>query len=272
MLLAGSPVRAFCRATTEGLQPDPRVCPSGGVPVAWPGGCAGLSIDPRVLPPDFSRDQFRAQVTAAATRWAAADCMPGHPSFMLVEYPDCPHGAEYHRNGPNANTVSFRTHWGEDAFHPPDAIAVTITSFGPDTGDLRDADTELNLRSPTNPDGFEFTTGVPDPTRIDLPTILTHELGHSLGLAHSDDPSAVMWFAAGQGEQRRMLDPDDVAGVCAIYPPERDVTCDPTPRGGFECASGCHCRAGQPVSGGAGALLAAVLALLAGRRRRSSVR
>jgi hypothetical protein len=269
-----APVAAgFCRTTTDGRQPDPRSCPTGGIPLAWPGGCASLSIDPGVLPPGLTRDAFRAEVTAAAGRWAAADCGGGAaPSFHLVDYPDCPHGAEYNRTGRNANTVSFRTRWGDDAFHPPDAIAVTITSFVADTGAIRDADTEINLRSDANPSGFLFSTGAPDPESADLPTILTHELGHAHGLAHSDVTSAVMWFSAGRGEQRRALDADDVAGVCAIYPPGRGAPCDPEPRGGFECAPGCHCHAALASRTGAGAtpaILALALAAIKRRRPRS---
>jgi hypothetical protein len=268
---------AYCRSTTQGGQPDPRVCPAGGAEVAWAGGCASLSIDPRLLPANISVDQFRAEVLAAANRWSAAVCPGGaSPSFHFVAYPDCPHRAEWNPSGPNANTVSFRPTWSDDAFHPPEAVAVTITTFNPDTGELRDADTEINLAGPTNPNGFTFTLDPNDRSAADLPTILTHELGHSHGLAHSMVDTAVMWFNAGQSGPRRALTADDTAGICAIYPPGRSAACNPEPPRGFQCAPpGCSCRAPGRAAPGQRSSLGVILTLASGaalglraRRRR----
>jgi hypothetical protein len=50
---------------------------------------------------------------------------------------------------------------------------------------------------------------------IDLLTVAAHEIGHTLGLAHSSDPNALM-FAAYSGPHRS-LDEDDIAGIQAIY-------------------------------------------------------
>jgi hypothetical protein len=50
---------------------------------------------------------------------------------------------------------------------------------------------------------------------VDLLTVAAHEIGHTLGLAHSSDPNALM-FASYSGP-RRFLSEDDIAGVQAIY-------------------------------------------------------
>lgn len=54
-------------------------------------------------------------------------------------------------------------------------------------------------------------------TGIDLVTVAAHEFGHSLGLSHSRDSSAVM-YAYYQGPHR-YLAPDDVAGIQVLYRP-----------------------------------------------------
>ena len=54
-----------------------------------------------------------------------------------------------------------------------------------------------------------------DARNIDLLTVAAHEIGHTLGLAHSSDPNALM-FASYSGPQR-FLSEDDIAGVQAIY-------------------------------------------------------
>jgi MYXO-CTERM domain-containing protein len=60
-------------------------------------------------------------------------------------------------------------------------------------------------------------------------------------MAHTHDPSATMWPAYTEGSTSlRTLSSDDVAGICAIYPPGGSIcSCDPTPRHGFsaECAA-----------------------------------
>jgi hypothetical protein len=53
----------------------------------------------------------------------------------------------------------------------------------------------------------------------DLESALTHEAGHALGLAHSDDPNATMFSTTLPGETSlRTLEADDEAGICAVYP------------------------------------------------------
>jgi acylphosphatase len=53
------------------------------------------------------------------------------------------------------------------------------------------------------------------PTGTDLPTVALHELGHGLGLDHSEDTSAVMY--AYYGGPRRELTADDITGIQSIY-------------------------------------------------------
>ncbi|MBT3339908.1 MAG: matrixin family metalloprotease [Planctomycetes bacterium] len=64
--------------------------------------------------------------------------------------------------------------------------------------------------------------------RMDLQGVATHELGHALGLDHSSNGSATMYYAAsGNGVSSRSIESDDKNGVQAIYDP-RDTAVLPT--------------------------------------------
>lgn len=155
-------------------------------------------------------------------------------------------------------------------------VALTSVLYDPGTGRIMDADMEVN-----GWDGVGGTLGVPPRhgwyftcvdsagatcgtygqggcSYIDLQNTVTHEVGHFLGLAHTPpfDPRTPQdsWPTMDANTRpsetwKRSLSPDDVAGVCAIYPPPSG--------GGLGCASG-----------GAAGAISILLAALALRRRR----
>ncbi len=55
-----------------------------------------------------------------------------------------------------------------------------------------------------------------------LAEVACHELGHSIGLAHPTDPSAIMWQTAHGNGRDATLGADDKAGILAIYPAGTD--------------------------------------------------
>jgi hypothetical protein len=74
----------------------------------------------------------------------------------------------------------------------------------------------------------------------DLASVLTHEMGHVLGLQESDRPNATMWPTTMPGDTRqRTLAADDENGALALYEGSsarlEHYTCaaSPTSRGAF---------------------------------------
>jgi predicted Zn-dependent protease len=61
------------------------------------------------------------------------------------------------------------------------------------------------------------TTVAQFPQEVHLPTVALHELGHALGLRHSDDLNSLMWPVY---SGIRVIGPDDIAGIQALYGPE----------------------------------------------------
>jgi hypothetical protein len=53
---------------------------------------------------------------------------------------------------------------------------------------------------------------------LDIETVALHELGHLLGLNHSAVPGTVMWPIVSYNSTLRTLQPDDLAGIRALYP------------------------------------------------------
>lgn len=273
-LIAEAPAAAFCRSTTctSDCPRDADGCKTTGEELAWPGLCVGLSLQ-RDGSVNLPLDEIRASLDAAAFAWTDVACAGGGAAsiaFSILDDVSC-HAIEYNPDGPNANVILFQdTRWHYNG--PGDTLAKTTVTFDVDTGAILDADIEVNHAY------NEFTTGDTDVV-YDLPSVLTHELGHLLGLDHSPDALATMNAQYELGTtDLRSLEPDDLAAACAAYPPDRPGACDPTPKGGLADAcvggaeSGCAVTANPPSHEGAlGAMMAALLCMAA-RRRRCRVR
>jgi hypothetical protein len=103
-----------------------------------------------------------------------------------------------------------------DGDHDTDVIALTSIAWRESDGQLLDSDIEFNS------DHFSF--GLNGESNLtDLRNTATHEIGHLLGLQHSTVESATMNATAFKGDtNKRTLDKDDIAGVCALYPNDSD--------------------------------------------------
>jgi len=255
--------RAWCQSCTVTRTPlscaQPCYCPvetnEAAHPLYWDRACIQVSVedDPGS---GFTTEDLDAVVDRSFGAWTGLDCGEGRtPGFQIQRTDDrarCDR-SEYVSGEGNANSVVVVNEgWTEREGHDSAAFALTTTFFLLNTGEIIDADMELNE---TN---WNFTVcpaeGCID-GQVDLENTITHEAGHFFGLAHAESGSdATMWACADEGDvNKRTLEADDIEGMCTIYGegalPEG---CSFSNRGGFDpyCADdrdGCGCRvAGAP--------------------------
>jgi len=147
--------------------------------------------------PDLPADRQRAILREAFSRWSAVcalvfrEAQGNEAPDLSIAFHRGSHGdgeAFDDRGGPDGNTLAH-------AFFPP-------PRGGPWAGSLHF-------------DEFEMWKDQPGGEGIRLYNVVLHEIGHLLGLAHSQDPQAIMY--AYYGEDRNDLKADDIAGIQALY-------------------------------------------------------
>jgi hypothetical protein len=242
---------AYCQALTP---------PEQVLYVWWRNACVSYDIQ-KDASSQVTLVQAEGIAKAAFDQWTQAACTVDAsgataPVSIQVTYRgpvDCDM-VQYNSDQGNQHVIIFHdTNWP----YPNDQVntlGLTTVTFDATTGEIYDADTEINATKPLTVSGPVPADG------YDLASIITHEMGHFLGLAHSMVPTATMYATYRQGStSMATLSPDDIAGICSINPPGgiRNVdpsvsasgtipadACDDTPRHGFQsvCA--------QPISHG----------------------
>lgn len=66
-------------------------------------------------------------------------------------------------------------------------------------------------------DASEDWSDDPGQNQMDLNSVVLHEIGHLLGLAHTSDETAVMYPTIGPGMRKRELQQDDIYGIQYLY-------------------------------------------------------
>ena len=94
-----------------------------------------------------------------------------------------------------------------NVFNGTGVVGITEVTYKNKTGEIIEADIKLN-------DSYSFSTNINDIEFIG--NVITHELGHLLGLGHSQVNGASMFYALSRGQSK--LNKDDSSGVYAIYP------------------------------------------------------
>jgi|SRR5580692_11592726 MYXO-CTERM domain-containing protein len=292
------PASAFCRTTTSRIPADydPSISgcyrPEGSHPLFWRNACVGYDIQ-QSASKQISYDDAAAEIALAFTRWTSATCATqshgvGRTSIDVRDLGPVVCGEVQYDNygGPNQHVIIFRDdEWPYD--DTSNTLALTTVTYDPDTGEIYDADMEIN----TFQYKLSITPEVPQ-GGYDFLAIVTHEAGHFLGMAHATDTHATMYAHYTPGsEAMRLLTEDDIDGICTIYEPDGtrsveapsfptgsvlETSCDPTPMGGFttQCMSTGGCSASSvapdgPAGGASWGGAFAALVVLAGRRKRA---
>jgi hypothetical protein len=183
----------------------------------------------RVIPYYVQRGAAElSHIEAAFGSWSANDC-----TDITFEY-----AGEVNGDEPDINKVVFiRENWGapadRDEGRPLDAVAVTLTTYTRDDGEIQSAVIEVNEER------FlfaEVTESCSEPDTYDLIAVITHEVGHFIGLDHTasfmnvpGDPT--MAPRVGECEaDKRTLESDDIDALCLIYPRGQPArSCDALP-------------------------------------------
>lgn len=279
----GADAGAFCRSTTcrstasKPCETDDDGCPSTGAKLFWATSCVSFAANKRGTR-DLDPEDTRAVIRKAFMSWSELPCPGGGSAsitFQEREPVSCKK-SEYNKEGANVNVILFQDDdWkyrGVDG-----TLAKTSVTYNDETGEIYDADIEVNAAN-------NAVTITDDRAKVnyDLLAILTHEVGHFVGVAHSAEPDAVMAPSYNPGSiAQRTLTEDDVAAACAIYPPDRAARCDVEPRGGFgptcdpppveSCAAGPATVDASRDAGVAGACVLGAFALVVARMRRRFV-
>lgn len=277
-----------------------------GRPIAWKHPCVEMRIFVGAPPSVLTADECAEIARVAAAAWSSPQL--ACTAVRLTIAPDAAPSAEVGYDG--HNVIVFRQGaWcrklsalgdatnTDPGCYPASALAVTSIVKNSKTGEVLDADIEINAVNYRWAD-LAANPSLADGATADFQYALTHELGHVIGLDHNcyapldgqprlvdstgapevdcyglPAPPPEVTFATMYPSvdltdtSRRLLSQDDQQGACDIYPAESDFCPGVLHGGGCNLEPPLDPRAGSVALGlGVASVLAAFV--LARQRRR----
>ena len=150
---------------------------------------------------NLNEDDYIEAVQGSFEEW---NSVPDNPLYLNYSGLTRDHGTDY----TDKNIIFFnRGEWPENL--EPNLMASTFV-WNNDEGEILAFDIIIN-------NSFKWGTNG-EPYTQDLQNALTHEIGHVLGLGHSEEDTATMFGTSYTGEKsKRTLDEDDIQGISYLY-------------------------------------------------------
>lgn len=195
-----------------------------GTPAHWPAGePITWHLSSSHPPGDLSTEAVRSELAAAWAEWATPACsdvqgQQGEPAAIdpFTEDDDRVVIGFYEDEWPAALGVGL--------------LALTRITWEMDSCELFDGDIVFNGAD------FSWVQGAPQVNgEKDFLSVATHEIGHLLGLDHTEVGGSTMTFPYDDSVIWRTLGCDDTAGVCDLYT-----------RGDASCTDSAYCPCGNP--------------------------
>jgi hypothetical protein len=280
-ITAASSAHAYCRTHTgdRGQSTCPPVCANKGTPLAWHKSELSYGFNVRGFP-GLSDTALRRIFAASTAPWENVQCNGQSIGLDFTQLPGTttleqgPAEGEDHE--PNENVITHYDPAGWDELgYSSRAFAITAVWFSK-SGQISGADMGFNGGMDLYGDCAVASCASGSSLHTDLQNVATHEFGHFLGLSHSDDPAATMSCEAQASDtDKRTLEADDIAGICATYPPGSAFIARPEQEGGCSLSPGSR-RATHGLAFVLGTCLLVVLRRLPSRfsrrRRRAALR
>lgn len=209
-----------------------RTVSSQGKPLYWLGNDIPFSIN-QAVPTGLAAASVYEEIRLSFKTWSDQTCTCLRFKDEDVT-PDNQLGYDQNNPKANKNLIIFQSSaWSHDAR----AVAITSNIFNEDTGEIVAYDMEINDVH------FLFSLdGLPrnGKATMDLRNVVTHEVGHVIGLDHSSDRQSTMYASGLPGEtKKRNLHADDISGLCTLYPQN---ACLGTKPNSMEPGNGCGCH------------------------------